>query len=720
MGKVRQQVFKKTYLLTFFAILALCFLFEYNAESQNIPFQNEGTKGHPKIESVLTQLLEEHTKGGMSVSQGFARDRGIKMDQEGMITVYLLPEAGKTKETIDTEALGAYGGEVVKSGDYVIQARIPLSGLKDIADNIKRVSFIKLPDKPHANVVSEGVNLTGASTYQSSGYYGQNVRVAIIDIGFAGLSSVIANGELPSSVIKIDCTGTSCVTTDFSNECQGEDCYHGTACTEIVHDMAPSAQLYLIKIQDSIDLKYAKDYCVSNSINIISHSLGWFNTNFYDGSCYNDNPVCTANNAYSNGILWVNSTGNYARQHYEAIFSDPDGNGQHNVSSNNECVSIYANAGDIIYVTLTWNAWPATNQDYDLYLFYVGSSGLTRVASSRNLQTGMQPPIEAIRYTVSTSGNFCVSTQKYNAASNHKLELFSFYHDVTPYVSSSSITSPADATGAVAAAAIDWVNWTSGPIEYFCSQGPTTDGRIKPDISAPDGVSTLTYGPTGFFGTSASAPHVAGAAALMLSNNPSSVQQLLDKLTSSAIDMGVNGKDNIYGYGRLNLQGVMQSPLPLIGSLENPSDGQTVSGIITIHGWALDGKGITNVEWFIDGQSAGNIPYGGSRTDVKDAHPDYPNAENSGFGIIWNWSILSPGNHAIKIRPYNQDGNFEDLDATVTVKRFHGDYMTNVNPGTYLLPSCEVTGGGITKYYDIKIQWSNATQGFQITDVIPK
>ena len=184
-----------------------------------------------------------------------------------------------------------------------------------------------------------------------------------------------------------------------------QDCYHGTACTEIVHDMAPSAQLYLIKIQDSIDLQHAKDYCVSNGINIISHSLGWFNTNFYDGSCYNDNPVCTANNAYSNGILWVNSTGNYARQHYEAIFSDPDGNGWHNVSSNNECVSLYANAGDIIYVTLTWNAWPATNQDYDLYLFYVGGSGLTRVASSRNLQTGMQPPIEAIRYTVSTSGN---------------------------------------------------------------------------------------------------------------------------------------------------------------------------------------------------------------------------------------------------------------------------------------------------------------------------
>ena len=108
--RLDSQVFKKSYLLTFFVVLALCFLFEFHAESQNIPFQNEGTKGHPKIESVLTQLLEEHTKGGMSVSREFARDRGIKMDQEGMITVHLLPEAGKTQETIDTEALRAYGG----------------------------------------------------------------------------------------------------------------------------------------------------------------------------------------------------------------------------------------------------------------------------------------------------------------------------------------------------------------------------------------------------------------------------------------------------------------------------------------------------------------------------------------------------------------------------------------------------------------------------------
>jgi len=172
-------------------------------------------------------------------------------------------------------------------------------------------------------------------------------------------------------------------------------------------------------------------------------------------------------------------------------------------------------------------------------------------------------------------------------------------------------------------------------------------------------------------------------------------------------------------------------PTPLIGNLENPADGQTVAGITTIHGWAIDGKGITKVEWFIDGSQSlenitygniplGNIPYGSSRMDVKNAYPTYPNAENSGFGGIWNWSLLSAGNHAIKVRLHNQDGQTKDLNATVTVKKFQGDFVTNVNPGTWTLPNCAVTGGGITKNYGIEIQWSNATQGYQIIDVIPK
>ena len=105
----------------------------------------------------------------------------------------------------------------------------------------------------------------------------------------------------------------------------------------------------------------------------------------------------------------------------------------------------------------------------------------------------------------------------------------------------------------MAVGAINYNNWTTGPQASYSSRGPTNDGRIKPDIMGPDNVSSDVYG-SGFAGTSASSAHVAGAAALILDKNPGiSVEQLWNSLISTAIDMGSPGKDNIYGYGRLNL-----------------------------------------------------------------------------------------------------------------------------------------------------------------------
>jgi hypothetical protein len=70
----------------------------------------------------------------------------------------------------------------------------------------------------------------------------------------------------------------------------------------------------------------------------------------------------------------------------------------------------------------------------------------------------------------------------------------------------------------------------------------------------PDNVSSNVYG-SGFTGTSASSAHVAGAAALILDRYPNfiDVEQLWQSLTLTAIDMGSPGPDNLYGYGRLNL-----------------------------------------------------------------------------------------------------------------------------------------------------------------------
>jgi len=118
---------------------------------------------------------------------------------------------------------------------------------------------------------------------------------------------------------------------------------------------------------------------------------------------------------------------------------------------------------------------------------------------------------------------------------------------------------PADAESVLVVSAIDYQNWATGPQEDYSSQGPTnswagSSARIKPDISGPDGVATFTYSGNPFSGTSASTPHIAGAAALILSAHPSfGPDEIKSNLETTAIDMGINGKDNLYGSGRINL-----------------------------------------------------------------------------------------------------------------------------------------------------------------------
>jgi len=538
--------------ITFCIILLVHFTFYAVAVAQNFGMPPAKKNNHPKMSSYLQKLEKEH-KEGTGARRMVAQGLDISTHDPDKVMVYLMSGPGTD---VDEDALDDLGAQIIKQADNVTKAEVPIDMLTAVADTVNGISFMKAPDKliPVA-ITSEGVNLTGAATYHNAGYTGSGVKVAVIDVGFYDLSSAISKGELPADIVKIDCTGVgNCIPSTFSSE---QD-YHGTAVSEIIHDMAPDALLYLIKVEDTFDLVYAENYAEENGIRIINHSLVVPNTNFYDGKCYASNPVCTANDAYASNILWVNAAGNEAQRHYEALFSDPDTDGWHNISADSEIIELNngnaINSGDTIEVYLTWDAWPKTNKDYDLYL-YNSSDPQNPVASSTTTQSDT-PPIEKISYDVTSSGTYYISIFN-NSASSLQLEVYSIYHNLSPAMAYSSLLGPADAAGVMAVGAINYNSWATGPQASYSSQGPTNDGRPKPDIMGPDNVINdifLKYEGKRFAGTSASSAHVAGAAALILNRYPYfNVEQIWQSLTLTAIDMGSPGQDNLYGYGRLNL-----------------------------------------------------------------------------------------------------------------------------------------------------------------------
>jgi len=172
---------------------------------------------------------------------------------------------------------------------------------------------------------------------------------------------------------------------------------------------------------------------------------------------------------------------------------------------------------------------------------------------------------------------FSIKIKRYDADGAAAFDLFVYCQNcsaldhVTP---EGSLSAPADAASALTVGAVDVLS--PDTIEDFSSRGPTEDGRIKPDLVAPDQVSTTTYSPEPFGGTSASAPHVAGAAALVKQANPSfSPQQVKAFLEGRAVDLGSTGKDNDYGSGRLSLGAVGPVPSPTPTATRTPTPTKT-------------------------------------------------------------------------------------------------------------------------------------------------
>jgi hypothetical protein len=432
-----------------------------------------------------------------------------------------------------------------------------------------------------AQTTSEGVGLTGASSLHSQAFKGQGVSVAIIDSGFDDAS---VDRELGDNITRVTCF-PACQEVDAFTP----DNIHGSAAAEIVHEMAPDSHLYLIASDDRTGFRNAVQYCIDHQIRIISHSrvaAEW--QNFLDGMCHyaygdpgNDSFGCVVRNAVNHGILFVNGMANDAQHFFEGTFTDV--NPQDGYHDTDIALIILNNS---VEASLTWDGWPVSS-DFNLVLFGPNGqeitsgrpSALLPLAPVRSLTRAAQPGSYLRVKRVSGSGNPRFKIRFQFPGSRPA--------SPTPY---GSLATPADIPGVISVGAIDHSRYTTASApDSYSSRGPTSDGRLAPLLTAPTNVQSDSMGELGgrFEHTSAATPHVAGAAALLLSQNPTwSYNQLYNALLARTVDMGVPGPDNDFGFGRLDLT-KCNVPAPVLSAPSKVSSGTTytVSWTASADGW---------------------------------------------------------------------------------------------------------------------------------------
>tara|TARA_B100001964_G_scaffold244172_1_gene324582 strand:+ start:586 stop:2490 length:1905 start_codon:yes stop_codon:yes gene_type:complete len=443
-------------------------------------------------------------------------------------------------------------------------------------------------------VASEGLTAIGAPAWHDAGHNGSGTLVAIIDLGFDGWDT-LPDGELPTTIqtLAFDDDGILDAETD-----------HGTQMAEIVHDVAPKADLALLTFNDD-RMDEMVDWLIANEVDVVSMSLEWTDGPI-DGTHFSAEHI---QRGIDSGITWVIAAGNSAKRHHVGTTVDNDGDGWVELMSpTTEFNEFLITGGATADLLLTWDS-PAT--DLDLCVFDMDNltdGAPTQVLCSQGPQGKGEPALEALTITndQATSRNYGYSISLFSgpeAIYDTRVWGSGYLEFSNP---AASLGVPANMTDALTVGA---VAWDTLELQPYSGWGPNQQGVLKPDVVAPDQITTSQWAGISNTGTSYSAPHVAGIAALMIGAmpdlTPALVKERLHERASQADE-----PDHRQGWGIVSL-----------GSLP--------SSIVAIRGhWAESA-----IDWAFTSSIATTCP---TDTAPNSTCPELPVTRDEMAQFIWN------------------------------------------------------------------------------------
>jgi subtilisin family serine protease len=377
----------------------------------------------------------------------------------------------------------------------------------------------------------------GLSRWHGLGFRGQGVKVAILDSGFRGYRAFLGKG-LPRSV--------RAKSFRLDRDLEARDSQHGILCAEVVHALAPDAELLFAGWEPDSPHSFldAVRWARAEGARVVSCSLimpGWS-----DGEGGGDTHRALSKllgpGRTPHDLLCFASAGNTALRHWSGDFS-PDALGRHQWSPGQTRNALSSWSRERVAVEL----YGPTHTAYELQVFESASGAL--VGTARLGTDPRQRGQAVVRFEPDPHATYHICLRgpaRVDLA--EKFHLVVLGGDLTCATANGSIAFPGDGAHVYAVGAVDSAARRVG----YSSCGPNS-ASPKPDFVAIVPFPSVCRDRP-FAGTSAAAPQAAGLAAVMLSRHPERTPaQIVGAMRAAAEDLGPPGHDCETGYGLIRL-----------------------------------------------------------------------------------------------------------------------------------------------------------------------